>query len=127
MKKRNWMIGSVITALVVMGGIWTLNHHVIRTGDGTVVLQKRFVTFKHSIVDVRSWTSDNYRANPEIRTVMIRNGYADVILAAQKKDLRQTASRLAGEIEIKFEEFKIACMSKMVDWMEGAASLAASN
>ena len=118
-RKTRWSIGVAAVA-VLLGGLWVMKHHVVRTPGGTIVMEKRFVTLRDSLVDARPWTSADYREHAALRQALIRAGYADVILDAQRREVKQSAERLAGEMEIRFEEFKIACMQKMVEWMDDA-------
>ncbi len=106
-----WLGAASITCLA-LGLLMT--HHVIRTGEGTVILNKRFVTLHHSYVDARTWKSTDFKANPEVRQVMIRNGYADVISRAQRRELKQSLSRLKVEMGVKCAELKISVMRNMV-------------
>ena len=118
MKTKRWIIVAALVIGAVWVTAWSLNHHVIRTSKGTVVLEKRFLSFHNTYVDTRAWSHKQFKVHPAIKDALICNGYGDVVTAALKADIRKSFAHLADRIELKCEKIKIAALERFAGWLD---------
>ena len=117
------IISGLVLLLVLVGGgcaVWLYGHHVIQTRQGRIVMEKRFLTFKDSWVDVRAWTSKDFAAHPVIKQALIRGGYGDMIQELRYNELRQSVTDLAQQANLKLEELKTKMLTELNNWINEA-------
>ncbi|MBM4144596.1 MAG: hypothetical protein FJ225_13560 [Lentisphaerae bacterium] len=81
MKAALWILAGLGLAACVY---WGASHYVVRAGEGLIVLDKRFLTFREVYVDIRDWTADDFDAHPQIETVLEAGGFGDIVRAARR-------------------------------------------
>ena len=105
-----WVWAGVfgLAALLAMAGalLWLSGRHVVKTGQGTVVVAKRFMGFRDTWVDIRQWTWDDAVDNPEVSRALIGAGYEDLLPSPPPEP---GALEKAGE---KIKGIKDAAVSK---------------
>ena len=116
MKKFHvWVVVMVVLASFV--SLWLYGHHVIRTRNGTVVLAKRFLTFRYTFVNAQTWTSKDFEAHAPVKDVLSRNGYGDLIRDLRRSEFKQAVTEFIDAADQKFEEFKTDVMDAAAGWM----------
>lgn len=115
----------VITAVVVVAcafglAYWALGHHVVQTANGTMVLEKRFLTLDDTLVDVRRWSSKDFDEHVQLKRAMITQGYRDMLIDLKVAELKASFEEMKMEAEIKWEMIKQAIDEWINDWKPGA-------
>ena len=98
---------AILVVLALLAGLtyWCASHHVVKTDQGVVVLAKRFLAGADSFVDVRSWSSADFDAHPELKRALAEGGYDDMLadLKARERqaaldDLKNRAAGMAKDM-----------------------------
>ena len=87
---KNLAVWFALAIVFVAGAsCWALGHHVVRTDRGILVLSKRFLTVRDSVVDVRSWHRLLGKGKPagKVAVGILREGKA-LTLEATLRDER---------------------------------------
>jgi len=102
-KSTGSLIFFVICGIILY---WFTAHFVILTDEGFAILDKRFLKFEHSVVDIRNWTSQDFKANPEIQWALISQGYSEIVAGVtiaewqeQAGQWMQSAKDSAGQLK----------------------------
>ena len=69
----------ILLAFAGFAAYWSAGHHLLRTEEGYAVLEKRLLSFKDTFVDIRGWTADNFKAHPELKQALKKQGYSDFL------------------------------------------------
>jgi len=102
---------SVAIAVLGFLSYWSASHHVVQTKQGAIVMAKRFLTFADTFVDVRSWSSDDFEAHPELKKALADGGYEDLLAElkarerkAKRDGMKDKAASVAGEFADKVSD-----------------------
>jgi hypothetical protein len=91
---------------------WVVSHYFIRTDEGMVVLEKRYITLANTYVDVRGWAVSDFEAHPRIEKALVAQGYAEVPKAARERERKEnvdatveSAKELGRELGKALDDF----------------------
>ncbi|MFH0909534.1 MAG: hypothetical protein V1929_12310 [bacterium] len=109
-------VGLTAVGACVMS-VWIMDHHIIQTPKGVVVVSKRFLAWKDSYIDIRSWSYAEFEAKPDIEKVLVVNGYSDLVYDIQLNELRTAIDDLSREAELKANLIKKEFLESLVEWL----------
>jgi hypothetical protein len=91
---------------------WAIGHYVIRTDEGIVLLEKRFLTLADTWVDVRGWTVAEFEAHPRVEQALKAQGYGDIPKVAREREAKanlestvESAKQLGRELGKAMDDF----------------------
>ena len=132
-KKLLWLVLGIgaCVVLVVLSMGWCATHHVVKAEDGVIVLNKRFLTFQDTFIDIRGWTAGEFRAHDQLRRALVAQGYGDLVREARVRDLHarlrawydQTedvateGARLLEQLVDETRELGVAIEGKVREWL----------
>ncbi|MEI7946838.1 MAG: hypothetical protein WCJ02_09085 [bacterium] len=58
---------------------WCASHHIVRTGKGLAIVNKRFIGFSGTCADIRGWKWENVVAHPNLSHALVQAGYGDLL------------------------------------------------
>jgi len=104
-KRSTGIITSIviILAVICMAIYWCALHHIILTKNGTAIIEKRFIGFHDTVVDIREWTYREFEAHPDLSIAMEQQGYDDLIVRASTDSFAYRISRSLQEIAKNIE------------------------
>lgn len=74
------LVRLVVTLLLIVGwGLAVSSLHVVRTNDSVTIVPKNRLGVFHSYVDVRGWTLDQVKSNPEVAQRLIDVGKVELL------------------------------------------------
>lgn len=66
--------------LGTIAGVFAMQNHVVRTGDGIVVIPRaNRPPLRSTVADVRDWTASMWQQYPELKSAVVEAGRADLI------------------------------------------------
>ncbi len=119
-------LGGALVVVLLAGAVaagWLYRHHVIKTERGTVVLAKRFLTWSDTCVDARHWSSSDFDQHPEIKRVLVENGYRDLLTEVKMREIRQSFDAIATDAETRLRQMKEVADQWMDEWLTAANEL----
>ena len=87
--RRKVILGGSLAVVVVALAWYAGNHHVLRTGEGVVVLDKSYFTLGNAFFDARGWTSADFDAHPQVKRAMIAQGHRDYLVDLKAAEYRE--------------------------------------
>jgi len=117
----------ILVAGVLAGGgaLYGVNHFVLRTTHGVAILEKRFLTFQDTYMDIRNWKSVNFDTHPEIKHAMATQGYRDYLTDLKAEEYRQMAEGIASEAREKMPEWLTGVLGKTFELQDAIRNKAA--
>ncbi|NQT94096.1 MAG: hypothetical protein HQ559_15145 [Lentisphaerae bacterium] len=113
-KFLNTIIALVIVALLAAGAAyWLASHHVVQGDDGVMVLDKRFLTFEDTRVDIRGWGIRDFDEHMHIRRALVAEGYGDLISELKQDELKGSVNDIIESTETKILRVK----QTVDDWL----------
>lgn len=77
-------LGGLITGVLLMG--LSYDYHLVRTGDGFLVIPKTQSALKNIYVDIRNWSLQDWGAHPDVARALIQDGRSDLITTGIAED-----------------------------------------
>lgn len=108
-------------ALVLIGILllfWVANNHIIRADEGTIVINKRFVTLKDSFVDIREWTSSDFDAHPALKIALIEEGYGDMLAELKREEMKASLQDLFERADSMAQEMMDEIQKEVDGWLK---------
>lgn len=76
---RRFWVWSFILIVPTLLLCWCASHHLVRTGKGLAIVNKRFIGFSGTCADIRGWKWEDVVAHPDLSQAMIQAGYKDLL------------------------------------------------
>jgi hypothetical protein len=115
---------AVLLVILVAAGVglswWAMGHHVIQTKKGTVVLAKRFLTFRDTYVDARAWSSRDFDRHPEVKEALKNGGYRELLFELRRDELDASIKELATQTQAQVQDMAATLLEKANAWLEMA-------
>ena len=111
----------ILLCILFVGGIfvyWHASHHILKTDNGLLILNKRFLTFHDTYVDIRSWDSAAFDSNPQLKRAMIEQGYKDILVDLKTQELKAAIKDIGKQAEFKTEEITQTIQRKVNEWLD---------
>jgi hypothetical protein len=126
MKKALLWIG-VVVVLAGAAAWWVATHHIIRTRHGTVVLEKRFLTFDQTWADARGWKLEDFEAHPAVKKALLQDGYGDLLAELRREQVDDSVKKLATETDEAFEALKEYITGRIDEWLSNVDQASKTN
>jgi hypothetical protein len=117
MKKALWLVLVFVFLGVLSYGF--ASHHLVKTDKGVAVLTKRFLTCADTFVDVRTWSSADFDAHPELKRAMINQGYRDMLVELKTGELQASLNDVANKAAAMAEEIATQIVAAVEGWLGG--------
>ena len=92
MKRVTWLVLGVLVGGGLVFG--SLRYHVLRTGDGLVLIPKAVATFDGTYLDVRGWGLSNWSQHQEVAQAVIAADREELLVDAAGESFQQGMSGL---------------------------------
>ena len=121
MKKLFACLAVIVVLGAVVGGsaYWWSTHYIVKTQPGVIVLDKRFITVKNTVHDVRDWGSEEFDKHEHLKKALKEQGYGDIIRKKRKKELTSTVREKAETLKDEAEDLGDAVRKKVGKWLDG--------
>lgn len=121
-----WLVLLVLAAAGAAAW-WTASRHILRTRHGTVVLEKRFLTWQDTYADTRAWTLDDFNAHPAVKKTLLQGGYDELFAELRREQIDDSVKKLATETDEAIEALKDFITEKIDEWLGGKEETSESN
>ena len=112
--RTGWSVLAVVVACVG----WSANHHVVKTRQGTLVIQKRFLSLHDTFVNTRSWSGHDFKAHPQLRDALVQAGYGDVVTDQRLVALEARYREAKAQAALLLAEIKTETMARTANWLD---------
>ena len=77
-RRRIWFWSLILIVPTILL-CWCASHHLVRTGKGLAIVNKRFIGFSGTCADIRGWKWEDALAHQDLYQAMIQSGYKDLL------------------------------------------------
>lgn len=90
---------------------WLRSHYVILTKHGIVIIPRKYLKDRGSDVDtfldIRSWTSADFKRNLFVQESLVAAGYSDLLIEMKVAEIGDSLDEMTRSMERSTDEFRL--------------------